>query len=82
MSLSIATNHHSTDAFILRSPDIIGRLRATDAFKSSRNGQPNHVIVNEVNILYDMLQCVSGSLTLSEVPSRPRNNGMKHILKI
>ncbi|KAL7278747.1 hypothetical protein ACG7TL_007751 [Trametes sanguinea] len=30
-----------------RSPDIIGRIRDTGAFKSSAHGQPNHVIMNE-----------------------------------
>ncbi|THH04415.1 hypothetical protein EW145_g5535 [Phellinidium pouzarii] len=33
--------------FLNKYPDIIGRLRATGAFSSSKNGMPNHVIVNE-----------------------------------
>ncbi|KAH8112149.1 hypothetical protein DFH11DRAFT_542025 [Phellopilus nigrolimitatus] len=33
--------------FLNKYPDIIGQLRATGAFSSSKNGAPNHVIVNE-----------------------------------
>jgi len=33
--------------FLTKYPNIIGRLRATGVFSSSKNGEPNHVIVNE-----------------------------------
>ncbi|KAI5887992.1 uncharacterized protein SCHCODRAFT_02515323 [Schizophyllum commune H4-8] len=34
-------------AFVTSYPDVISRLKATEAFESSPHGQPNHIIMNE-----------------------------------